>query len=186
MAQKFTLVPTALLEKIRAARTTDEPDFNTDQKQRKQNSPSLGSTGNGTDEVSDHGAETDELNRMDKLPLLLPKRQQNKAAAIIHFLKSVVNMDSNNRIIYEDGSVGSHLLDLLRYYTSPISIMKDRPLDALKFGLLLRKAGVPEYAIGRQLVLKRKADAGKPVSVAKRVKNGNGQRSTTKFKWKTI
>ena len=50
---------------------------------------------------------------------LFPKRQQNKAKLLIGHLKHV-KVDTNNRVIYGDGTVGSSLYDLVRYFITSV------------------------------------------------------------------
>lgn len=187
MAQKFTLIPTALLDKIRTSQPT--PNDHTGPTAATQESSDPGVHENlrypdGNVHIEDSPHE----NALESLPLLLPKKQQHKATVIVHFLKTLLKLDTNQRVVYEDGTIGSHLLDLLRFFTSPISVTRFRPLDALKFGLLMRKAGVPDYAIGRQLVLKRKSE-GASFSDNKQPTEGRHGAKRGKiagFKWKTI
>lgn len=114
---------------------------------------------------------------------LLPKRLKNKGKILAHYLKGKVNLDSNNRVIYSDNSLGSHLLDLIRYYTTSSGINISRPIDALQFGLLLKKLGVPDAALGRPITLKRILKSGTVTNQqrTKSVKNGDPRnRSGTK------
>jgi hypothetical protein len=64
----------------------------------------------------------------------LPEEDRLKAR---HVLKiTMPTLDIRDRIVYKDGTVGSNLLDLLRYYTKPESIA--RPSDYSKFQEKLR------------------------------------------------
>jgi hypothetical protein len=80
------------------------------------------------------------------LPSLLPKNMRSKARVLVHYLENGgVVINDMQRIVYDDGSVGSHILDLIRYAVSRFS--KSRPLDWPKFQELLGKLGAPTSAI---------------------------------------
>lgn len=69
---------------------------------------------------------------------LLPKSYRNRARVILYYLKP--KLDSRKNIIYADGSVGSHLLDLLKFVLN----QKARPMpDGDKFIELLITKSVP-------------------------------------------
>ena len=74
---------------------------------------------------------------------------------LIHYLRGNVTIDDNQRVVYPDGTTGSHILDLIRYYVYPSTLKLSRPLDAIEFGMLLKGIGVPTASIGRDLVLNR-------------------------------
>lgn len=141
MAQRYTLIP-ASLEKKPATKTTEV--------QR------------GEDENTSLNIQRPIVVEEKKIdtPLatvlsLLPKRLRNKGKILLHYLDGEINLDGSNRIIYSDNSLGSHLLDLIRYYTTSAGINIHRPVDAPQFGLLLKRLGVPDAALGRPIVLKR-------------------------------
>ena len=79
---------------------------------------------------------------------LFPKRQQNKAKLLFGYLKNV-KLDSDNRVIYVDGSIGSTLYDLMRYFitdTGHFSAPKPIDSDTFKHQFL---SGVPSAAFGK-------------------------------------
>ena len=88
---------------------------------------------------------------------LIPKRYQTKAKALIHYLKDRVTLDANERIKYDDGSVGSHIYDMIRFYVYPAALSLKRPLDAVQFGLMLKEIGVPDAAVSRNIVIPQSA-----------------------------
>lgn len=92
--------------------------------------------------------ETKEDEDVKSMIELLPKMYQSKARIIMHYLEGHVKLDKNQRIVYAGGMVGSHVLDLLRYFISPL--VKERPLDAPRFLILMKAAGVPQSAIARK------------------------------------
>ena len=84
---------------------------------------------------------------------LLPKNLKARARILLHYLENAnVNVNDVQRIIYADGTVGSHILDLVRYTVAPF--VKTRPLDWPQFKALLENIGVPEAVFGRKIVEK--------------------------------
>jgi hypothetical protein len=81
------------------------------------------------------------------------KRYRKKAEILIKYLSD--QRKENGRIIYEDGELGSHLVDLIKYFVYPEFLKLKRPADAVKFALLLKHKDVPESVLGRSLVLKQ-------------------------------
>jgi hypothetical protein len=171
MAQKYTLVPTTVLEGLRRkegkAHTTE------------QHSPKDTAVTTPVLEYSDE----ERSSTMDELPTLLPKGMQQRGRTLLHYIKSWISLDNDMRVKYADGATGSHLLDLIRYYTSSIESQRMRPKDALKFAVLLRKHGVPESALGRRLVLKRKQQ---PKSSRETNKTKQRKRDVASFQWQRI
>lgn len=98
-------------------------------------------------EVTVHDDATSRTN-MDSIPDLLPKCYRAKAKIIVHYLRAKITLDENQRIVYPDKSVGSHILTLLRYFVSPF--VKERPLDAPKFRKLMKEVGVPDYVYAKE------------------------------------
>jgi hypothetical protein len=93
--------------------------------------------------------EMEEKNRFEGVIELLPKAQRTKARILLHYLAPVVKLDVHQRILYQPyGKVGSNLLDLVRYFTSPSYFKVPRPLDAEDFSKLIKQVGVPEAALG--------------------------------------
>lgn len=54
---------------------------------------------------------------------LFPKRSRNKAQILIHYVDKYLKVDDNQRVIYNDGTRGSHVVDLVRY--SPFRLEHD-------------------------------------------------------------
>lgn len=111
----------------------------------------LNSEGNQTNPqaqivIADTGEES--YDKVSGLADLLPKHLRNKARMLLHYLNSQLKLDNQQRVIYGDGSVGSHIIDLVRYNISPF--VKARPLDAPKFAKLMQTAGVPNAAIAKK------------------------------------
>jgi hypothetical protein len=126
----------------------------------------------------------EETGRYQEIVDLLPKNLRRKAKILLHYLKNQLRLDDNSRIIYADGGQGSHLLDLVKYYTTPRSVKLSRPVDAVKFGLLLKQIGVPDAALGRELILKR-SSVRVSASESGLTKN-NGPSKRAKFGWKRL
>ena len=119
-------------------------------------------------------------NPFESLVELLPKRYRQKATVIAHYLNGNIQLDPNQRIIYEDGSSGSHFLDLMRYFVYPKSIKVSRPIDAVRFGLLLKSMGVPDFAIRKEISLVPDFAISKEVTLKQNDVNGKTKKSQTK------
>ena len=83
-------------------------------------------------------------NNLGNLVDLLPKNLQNRARMLLHYIENV-NVNDAQRIVYSDGSVGSHIVDLIRYAVSPF--VKTRPIDWPQFSALLESNNVPVSAL---------------------------------------
>lgn len=82
---------------------------------------------------------------------LFPKSYRNRAKLLVHYIGKSMQL-RNGRIVYKDGMIGSHLLDLLKYYIYPSALKTSRPSDATKFGVLLKQLDVPDSLVSRSLV----------------------------------
>ena len=60
---------------------------------------------------------------------LLPNDSRSKAEDLVEKLKPTVNIA--DRVMYEDGTIGSNIVDLLKYYVMPEAY--ERPVDYHKF-----------------------------------------------------
>jgi len=80
------------------------------------------------------------------LVYFLPRSYRGKAKVVFSYLVSNdVKLTKKDRIIYPDGTIGSHILDLVKYTVSPFEM--DSPKDSIKFMKYLEEIGVPELAI---------------------------------------
>lgn len=95
----------------------------------------------------------------DAVVSMMPKQMARKAGVLVHYIKSKVKLDENGRVVYEeDGgreSLGSHLHDLIKFFVANPILKVPRPIDSVKFGILLTKLGVPRAALGRDISLIR-------------------------------
>lgn len=82
---------------------------------------------------------------------LFPKRSRSRASLLLHYALKHISLDENERVRYGDGSSGSHIVDLVRYFVNPPAMHIERPIDALKFAMHLRSKGVPEAAFARHV-----------------------------------
>ena len=82
---------------------------------------------------------------MNMLAYFLPKSYQGRAKVVMHYLAPHVRLTKKDRIIYPDGTIGSHILDLVKYTVSVFD--SEQPDDASKFIMLLKEIGVPDMAI---------------------------------------
>jgi hypothetical protein len=113
---------------------------------------------------------------------LLPKRIGNKATILFSFVRHKVALDDNGRVLYEDGSRGSYVIDLIKFFASSPHIHTYRPADALKFAVWLNKIGTPQSALGRELSLRRNITPEKQSA-----KHGPKQRKRPpNFHWKAL
>jgi hypothetical protein len=69
---------------------------------------------------------------------------------ILHSIQGKIGLDTYNRVIYSDGSLGSSLIDLLRYFVMPSTLRVPTPLDSPDFYQLLIDFGTPQSAFGNQ------------------------------------
>jgi hypothetical protein len=91
----------------------------------------------------------------------IPKRYRKRAEELLSYLENLKQTD-DERVVYEGGETGSYLIDLLKYFLYPEMLKLQRPLDATKFGILLKERGVPDTILGR--VLKYEKNSAKPTS----------------------
>ena len=86
---------------------------------------------------------------MVHLAELLPKNMRSRARLVLHYLENGnVIVNDLQRIVYQNGSVGSHIIDLTRYAVSPF--MKTRPIDWPQFSALLQNLGVPSSSLANK------------------------------------
>ena len=90
---------------------------------------------------------------------IMPKNLRSRARMILHYLENGnVTVNDMQRIVYDDdGNVGSHVLDLIRYAISPF--VKTRPLDWPQFYALVQKLGVPSSALASRNVNNNKGNS---------------------------
>ena len=135
MAQKFTLVPQSWITAKSGADSTEAP-----------------SNGNLVVEEAPKSTTDD---KVDELLKFFSKRVQSRANTLLRFIIPKINLDENLRIVYGDGTVGSNIIDLVRYVILPKLSSKTRKADSERFALLLRQVGAPNSVIARDLVLNR-------------------------------
>ena len=126
MAKKMVLVPESWLRHTKSPEAEAEPS---------------------TSQVSviEPQKETD----LSDLAQFLPKGYRNRGRILLHYLQAHLKLNEQQRVIYEpNNTLGSHILDLVKYFASPFA--KDRPVDAPKFAKLLATVGVPSSAIAKK------------------------------------
>lgn len=136
MAKRYALVPESWLSSLNGGmvRTSDFQPSNTQQVLHENVSPTVVAT------------ESKRSSNVSQMAELLPKNLKTRARIILHYLENGnVNINDMQRIVYDDGTIGSHILDLTRYAISPF--LKTRPVDWPQFRDLLDKLGVPNSAI---------------------------------------
>ena len=80
---------------------------------------------------------------------LLPKNIQGKANLLMHYVNKVVQVTEEGIVQYDDGSYGSNIIDLLKYFCSSRNFRVKKPFDADKLEKLLKEAGAPLSAFGK-------------------------------------
>lgn len=79
---------------------------------------------------------------------LLPKSYKSRGRIILHHIEGQVKLNQQNRVVYQGGKQGSHIIDLLKYFLSPFS--KSKPIDASHFEKIMKQSGVPQSAIAKK------------------------------------
>jgi hypothetical protein len=74
----------------------------------------------------------------------LPKRLRNKGKILITHLGDSIKLNSDKRVVYKDGEVGSNIIDLIKYFVSNV---KKRPIDAPRFEELIMMSNVPQNVL---------------------------------------
>lgn len=92
--------------------------------------------------------EQQHASNLESLVDLLPKCYRSKAKTILHHLQDRITLNDIQRVVYDDGTVGSNVLDLIRYFVSPF--VKERPIDAPDFKKMMNDAGVPEFVFAKK------------------------------------
>ena len=134
MARRYALVPESWLGTLNPESVQDNVDAN---KKFQENKPL----------VNFH--EQAEEKKLVQLAELLPKNMRSRARIVLHYLESGnVTVNDLQRIVYQNGSVGSHIIDLTRYAVSPF--MKTRPIDWPQFSALLQNMGVPSSSLANK------------------------------------
>ena len=79
---------------------------------------------------------------------LLPKRIQGKAKILATHLSKQMKFSDDGRVIYPDGSFGSPLIDILKYFCSPKSglVRVKAPFDVRKMTEYLSETNAPMSA----------------------------------------
>ena len=128
MAKKYALVPHEWLQQLNKKSFEEPPPHDNYNPQ-----PSI-----TVPEITDR---TEERRSISDLVQLFPKRQQSRVKLLGHYLDDKVNLDGNDHVIYNDGEVGSHIIDFIRYFVMPFPAK--RPHDAPKFKALMDNSGIP-------------------------------------------
>lgn len=89
---------------------------------------------------------------------MAPKNLKGKAKIFIQFLRAhKANVDENLHIMYNDGTVGSHLFDIFKYVATSALMSTSRPWDTVKFVnevcALFCGVPAPVYGPGKQQIL---------------------------------
>lgn len=90
----------------------------------------------------------DKEDSLSDLAEFLPKSYRGRAKILLHYLHGHIRLNEQQRVVYPNDQVGSHILDLVKYFVSPFP--SDRPLDAPKFTKLMTQAGVPSSALAKK------------------------------------
>ena len=128
-------------------------------------------------EVIDHSSNSKESDIIS----LIPKRLQNKAKLLLHYLGHI-NIADNGCIIYSDQSKGSNLFDLVKYIISDINFAPARPVDIDKFLHLLKLKGVPDAALGRGRSINEEQFDTRPLSSKRKLPS----KKRPRLKWQKL
>lgn len=126
-----------------------------------------------------------EADELDAIVEMMPKQMGRKAKLLVHYIRNHISVSDNGRVIYDDSSIGSHLHDLVKFFVASPMLRVPRPIDAVKFGILLKRLGVPRAALGRDLTLirdRRTTNNKHSSSYNSKIPNG----STRKLNWKGL
>lgn len=84
-----------------------------------------------------------------ELAQLMPKSYRGRATTLLRSLDGKVKLNDQQHVLYPpNDQLGSHILDLVKYYVS--TWPTDRPIDAPKFAKLMTQAGVPAMALAKK------------------------------------
>lgn len=114
MAKRFAVVPEHMLNQLKSVvpkESTTEPPTVSYQ----------------ADDVTDP---------FDDVINMLSKTLRNRARVLLHTLGNSISINKENRIIYPDETIGSHLYILLNYHLNNFKT-KEQPFDYTKFKKLL-------------------------------------------------
>lgn len=81
---------------------------------------------------------------------LLPKNIRAKATMLMHYIDKLVRITDEGIVQYDDGSYGSNIIDLLKYFCSSGYLNMPKPIDADKLETLLKETGAPQSAFGKR------------------------------------
>lgn len=127
--------------------------------------------------------------RVDALLVFFAKRFRSRISVLLRFILPRIKLDENMRVLYDDGSIGSNIIDLVRYYTIPTNTKTTRPTDAVRFGLWLKQIGAPLSVLTRDIFLKRSNEDNisavkQPLSVPP--KSAHNASKSPRSKWKAV
>lgn len=91
----------------------------------------------------------EETPKLEDIANMLPKRMQSRCRILLHYLEGHLKLSPTHKVIYADGEIGSHIIDLLRYFLS--QFVTDRPLDAPKFTAMMQSIGVPNSVLAKRI-----------------------------------
>lgn len=169
MALRYTLVPMEWLTK-----RNNQTHSDTASQMSKPPLPTIVDEYQSTPHEADESSvEEDEY---DAIVNMMPRQMRQKAKLLAHYTKNRISLTENGRVVYGDQSIGSHLHDLIRFFVSSPTLRVPRPVDAVKFGITLKRIGVPRAALGRDLTLIRDAQDTRAVpnpNPKKRSRNGS-------------
>lgn len=129
MAARYALVPESWLNN----RTNNSPIDNASSANRTTSESHVSIANDSTD---------NDYFDVNDLSEMLPKNYRSKAKLLLSLLKNKISLDQNQRVVYGDGFVGSHILDILRYFLSPFRT--ERPVDSKMFENLIKNSSVPD------------------------------------------
>lgn len=135
---------------------------------------------------SDSDETKPEPTEIDAIVDMMPKQMARKAKLLVHYIRNQIKLSENGRIVYPDRSLGSHLHDLVKFFVASPMLKIPRPIDAVKFGILLKQIGVPRASLGRDLTLIRSGRGTRHSSSGILQKKNDSNGTAKRLHWKTL
>lgn len=104
------------------------------------------------DNNNGEGGEVESGGDILSLKDLFPKNLRSRAETILRLIGSHVKVSENNSVIYSDNTIGSNIIDLIKYVIIPSGSVMRRPLrayDATLFEKVLKQAGTPDSILAK-------------------------------------
>ena len=128
MAKKYQLVPEDMIKDQASCRPAKVEDTSSAQV-KFLNDSSLGS----------------EDQKLTELLTFFPKNYKSRARVFLHYALKYIRLNADDQVVYEDGQIGSNIIDLARYFILPKQ--SRRPMDAPNFEAIVNRSGMPRSVL---------------------------------------